>query len=81
MIFPDPGSTVTTMSAASGDSTAADETHQKQDDGDDEQDVDERANRIARHEAERPQDQQNDGECVQHGFTLGQVGCNARAIA
>src|SRR5687768_11677747 len=50
------------------DAAAADQSDEEQDDRDDQQDVDERSNGVAAHQAEQPHDQENDGDGVQHGY-------------
>jgi hypothetical protein len=45
---------------------AADQSDDEQDDRYDQQDMDERADGVAAHQAEQPQDQENDSDGVQH---------------
>src|ERR1700736_5955578 len=45
---------------------AAQQTDKEQHDGNDEQQMDERANRVRADHAEKPRDEQDDRECVQH---------------
>jgi hypothetical protein len=52
-------------------SSAADQANQNHDDGDNQQDVDEATNGVRRDQAEQPQDQEYDGDCIEHDVVLG----------
>ena len=61
------------MVRRSNDSAPADQSHQEQHDGDDQQHVDEVAQCVAAHDAEQPQHDQNDRDGFQHAPTMRQV--------
>src|SRR3989442_13276311 len=49
---------------------ATQQGHKEQHNRDDEQQVDERADRVGAHQSEQPRDQQNHDKCVQHGSSM-----------
>jgi hypothetical protein len=50
--------------------SSADQANQNHDDSDNQQDVDEATNGIGSDQAEQPQDQQYDSDCIEHDFVL-----------
>jgi hypothetical protein len=50
--------------------SATDQAHQDHDDGDDQQDMDETADGIGGYQTEQPQDDENDGNCIEHDSVL-----------
>ena len=58
--------------ARSSHATAADESHQDDRDGDNQQNMDEAAHRVGRDQPQEPQDDQDDGDRIKHvGYPFG----------
>lgn len=57
-----------TRAALSDDAAALNDSQQDNDDGHHEQDVDEAPDGVAGHETEKPQDDQNDSDGLEHGM-------------
>lgn len=63
-----------------GNATALENPHDDRHEGDDEQDVDESAQRVGGHQSEEPKDDQNKGKCLEHGGS-GSEGGTAHFVA
>jgi hypothetical protein len=50
--------------------SATDQAHQDHDDGDDQQDMDETADGVGSYQTEQPQNDEYDGNCVEHDSVL-----------
>jgi len=49
---------------------SSDDTDKEEDDGDNEKDVDESADGVARYDTEEPKHEKNDGDCGKHMFII-----------